>query len=83
MGLLGYTVLLFEFLGLAIYISVLTNGQMAAVAAGAVLFTLSDLILLRGKTHQWRFPVQHELIWLLYSWGQMLIAFSIASTVGL
>jgi len=49
------------------------------LAAGALLFLLSDLILAGALFNDLAIPLIHDIVWLTYGPGQMLIVFSTAA----
>ena len=52
------------------------------MAVGAALFLLSDLILAAHLFNGLSFPLIEDAIWLTYAPGQMLIVYSVGSTLG-
>ncbi len=77
-----YALLLTVVLVLAAYFPIRAR-ILYTLGVGMGLFAVSDVILaghlLRGRT----FRLQHDLVWILYSSGQMLIALSIAEAARL
>jgi uncharacterized membrane protein YhhN len=71
-GSLIYTALL-------VGVTALANlSGLASLGAGMILFAVSDVLLSQSLIRRRGFPLIHDVVWLLYSAGQMLIAFSIA-----
>lgn len=60
----------------------LETGRMGILAGGLGLFLLSDLLLASYLLHRRGFPSIRDVVWLIYSAGQALIAFSIGAAVG-
>jgi uncharacterized membrane protein YhhN len=74
---LGYTLLLAGTAGVATGLA-LQDRRLTALALGAALFLISDLILAFGL-FRGSFAHQTECVWLTYGPGQMLIVFSVLS----
>jgi uncharacterized membrane protein YhhN len=72
---LPYSLLLATTAGVATYLA-LEDRRFAALATGAVLFLVSDLILAFRLFHG-EFPMAGHAVWLTYGPGQMLIVYSI------
>jgi hypothetical protein len=71
-GSLIYTMLL-------VGITALANlSGLVSLGAGMILFGVSDVLLSQSLIRHRGFPLIHDVVWILYSAGQMLIAFSIA-----
>ena len=51
------------------------------LAAGAILFLSSDLILASSLFNDVELPLHHDIVWLTYGPGQMLIVYSIGAAV--
>jgi hypothetical protein len=47
------------------------------LALGAILFLMSDLILAGALFNDLHWPLHHDIVWLTYGTGQMLIVYSI------
>jgi hypothetical protein len=47
------------------------------IGAGLALFAVSDFILAKALFRKETFPYQRDIVWIIYSTGQMLIAYSI------
>ncbi len=77
---LPYSLLLATTAGVATYLA-LEDRRFALLAAGAVLFLVSDLILAFRLFHG-EFPMAAHAVWLTYGPGQMLIVYSIGTAVG-
>jgi uncharacterized membrane protein YhhN len=77
---LPYSLLLATTAGVATYLA-LEDRRFASLAAGAVLFLVSDLILAFRLFHG-EFPMAPHAVWLTYGPGQMLIVYSIGTAVG-
>jgi hypothetical protein len=56
---------------------------MFRLGIGAVLFAISDVLLSQVVVKHRGFRNIHDIVWLLYSAGQFLIALSIGEAVGL
>lgn len=59
------------------------SGSLAVLLVGIVLFAVSDLILAQYLIRERGFPYIRDVVWLIYSAGQMLIAFSIGTAIAL
>jgi len=59
------------------------SGSLALLLVGIVLFAVSDLILAQYLIRKRGFPYIRDIVWLIYSTGQMLIAFSIGVAIPL
>ena len=77
---LPYALLLATTAGLALSLA-LQNPAFIALAAGASLFLLSDLILAGALFNDPAIPLIHDLVWLTYGPGQMLIVFSVGAMI--
>jgi len=77
---LPYALLLATTAGLAAGVS-LHSLALFSLALGALLFLLSDLILARALFSHREFPLHHDIVWLTYGTGQMLIVFSIGAAL--
>lgn len=73
---LPYSLLLASTTGIATGMA-LQDPRFLGLAAGAALFLLSDLILAWGLFRSVKFPFMHDLVWLTYGPGQMLIVYSV------
>ncbi|MGH2544865.1 MAG: lysoplasmalogenase family protein [Ardenticatenaceae bacterium] len=78
---LPYALLLATTTGLASGLA-LHSPLFLSLALGAALFLLSDLILGAHLFNGLQFPLIHDVVWLLYGPGQMLIVLSAALAVG-
>jgi hypothetical protein len=74
-GALGYGLLLGAMTGVATGLA-LQHAAFIGTAIGAALFLLSDMILGNVMFRENRFPLAHDLIWLLYIVGQLFIVFT-------
>jgi uncharacterized membrane protein YhhN len=74
---LPYSLLLATTAGIATYLA-LEDRRFSLLAAGAVLFLVSDLILAFRLFHG-EFPLAPHAVWLTYGPGQMLIVYSIGT----
>jgi len=77
---LPYALLLATTVGLAAGIA-LQVGGFWLLAAGALLFFVSDLILAGSLFNDLQLPLLHDVVWLTYGPGQMLIIFSVAAVL--
>jgi len=77
---LPYALLLATTAGLAAGLA-LQQPLFLSLAAGALLFLLSDLILAGALFNDLSFPLHHDIVWLTYGPGQMLIVFSIGAAM--
>ncbi len=75
-----YGLLLFVTAGLAVDTAV-EAGSMLPLALGLALFAISDVILAQYLIRQRSFRLIRDIVWLIYSSGQMLVAFSIGSAL--
>ena len=75
---LPYALLLATTAGLALSLA-LQDPAFIALAAGAFLFLISDLILAGALFNDLAIPLIHDIVWLTYGPGQMLIVFSIGA----
>ncbi len=57
------------------------TGRLAILALGLGLFTASDFLLAQYLVRQRTFPHIRDVVWIVYSAGQMLIAFSIGAAL--
>ena len=77
---LGYSLLMASMNALALALA-LRNARFVPLAAGAVLFLISDAVLgnrdIRG--HTWKRA--NDVVWVTYNLGQMLIVYSVAAAV--
>lgn len=80
LGSLAYGVLIGIVAGVAISIR-LTSGAVLTLAVGLLLFALSDLLLARYLLRRQGFPSVRDVVWLIYSLAQILIASSIGGAV--
>ena len=74
---LPYALLLATTVGMAVGIALQVSGFWL-LAAGALLFFLSDLILAGALFNDLQFPLLHDVVWLMYGPGQFLLVFSVA-----
>jgi hypothetical protein len=79
---LPYALLLATTAGLALGVA-LQNALFFPLALGAFLFLLSDLILAGALFSDLGFPLVHDVVWLTYGPGQMLIVFSVGAVMQL
>ena len=77
---LPYSLLLASTAGIATGMA-LQDPRFVGLAVGAALFLLSDLILAWGLFRSVKFPFMHDLVWLTYGPGQMLIVYSVMGLV--
>jgi len=77
---LPYSLLLASTAGIATGMA-LQDPRFLGLAVGAALFLLSDLILAWGLFRSVKFPFMHDLVWLTYGPGQMLIVYSVMGLV--
>lgn len=77
---LPYALLLIALTGLAVDLALRTGG-MWRLAGGLLLFAASDLLLAQSLIRRQSFPYLHDLVWLLYGVGQLLIAISVGEAV--
>jgi len=80
-GTLFYEGLLTVVTALGIGFSIQT-GTVTLLGIGLGLFWLSDLLLLRAEVRGKGFPLVRDVVWILYSSGQMLIGLSILTVLG-
>jgi hypothetical protein len=59
----------------------LASGRLALLAAGLILFFASDVMLARYLVRGRGFPSVRDVVWLVYSAGQAMIAFSIGAAI--
>jgi uncharacterized membrane protein YhhN len=59
----------------------LASGRLATLAVGLILFLISDVMLARYLVRRRGFPSVRDVVWLVYSAGQVLIACSIGAAV--
>jgi hypothetical protein len=80
LGSLVYALLIAEMVALAILLALL-DAHYFLLACGAVLFLCSDLVLgnWQVKGHSWNSV--NDVIWCLYTIGQLLIVYSVAAAV--
>jgi len=78
---LPYSLLLASTAGIATGMA-LQDPRFIILAVGAALFLFSDLILAWGLFRKVSFPFMHDLVWLTYGPGQMLIVYSVGLLVG-
>ncbi len=81
-GALIYGLLLFGVTALALALT-LSTGRMGILAAGLALFLISDLLLISEITEFFRFRLMGDVIWVIYSTGQLLIGFAVLAAAGL
>jgi hypothetical protein len=81
-GTLFYEGLITVVTALGIGFSIQT-GTVYLLGIGLGLFWLSDLLLLRTEVRGKGFPLVRDVVWILYSSGQMLIGLSILTVLGL
>ncbi|HEC22875.1 MAG TPA: hypothetical protein ENI95_08160 [Chloroflexi bacterium] len=81
-GSLVYGILLLLAAGLAIELAIEAGG-MAILALGLSLFAVSDLILAQDLIRHRRFPLIRDVVWIIYSTAQVMIAFSIGAALRL
>jgi hypothetical protein len=79
---LPYTLLLASAAGFATALA-LQRTPFLPLALGAALFLISDLILAAELFRHCRFPVAHDVVWLTYGPGQMLIVYGVSSALTL
>ena len=72
-----YALLLATTAGLALGLA-LQQAAFFPLALGAFLFLFSDLILAGALFGGREWPLHHDIVWLTYGPGQMLIVYSIA-----
>lgn len=77
---LPYALLLSSTAGLATGLA-LENGAFWSLALGAALFLLSDLLLAAQLFNGLRFRMIGDVVWLLYGPAQMLIVYSVATSL--
>jgi len=77
-GSLIYGLVLVSVVGLAINLW-LQTGSFALLAVGIILFAISDVILAQSLIRKQGTPFLRDIVWIIYSGGQMLIAFSVAA----
>lgn len=79
---LPYALLLATTAGLAAGVA-LQNPAFFYLALGAFLFLFSDLVLAGALFSDLHFPLVHDVVWLTYGPGQMLIVFSVGAAMAL
>ena len=79
---LPYALLLATTAGLAMGIA-LQQIAFWPLALGAMLFLLSDAVLANALFGKFNVPLHHDIVWLLYGPGQMLIVFSVGASLKL
>ncbi len=79
---LPYALLLATTTGLAAGVA-LQNPAFFSLALGAFLFLFSDLMLAGALFSDLNFPLVHDVVWLTYGPGQMLIVFSVGAAMTL
>lgn len=57
------------------------TGTMVSLAVGMVLFAISDMMLAQYLIRQRGFPSIRDVVWIIYSSAQVIIAFSIGAAV--
>ena len=77
-----YGLLLILFVVFAAYFAIRSQ-VMLRLGIGAILFAISDVLLAQVVVKHRGFRGIHDIVWLLYSAGQLLIALSIGEAVGL
>jgi hypothetical protein len=77
---LPYALLLASTAGVATGLA-LQQAAFVPLAIGAALFLLSDLILAARLFSGRRFPLIHDVVWLTYGPGQMLIVYSVGAAL--
>jgi hypothetical protein len=77
-----YGLLLIQVVVFAAYFGIRSQ-VMLRLGIGALLFAVSDMLLSQVVVKQRGFRGIHDIVWLLYSTGQLLIALSIGEAVGL
>ncbi len=75
-GSLIYGIWLFAVVGLSISLT-LRSGSLIPFTVGITLFAISDLILAQYLLHKRGQPLLRDIVWLIYSGGQTLIAYSV------
>jgi uncharacterized membrane protein YhhN len=75
-GSLVYGLLLFVTVGLAVGLAA-GSGELASLAVGLALFAVSDVILAQALIRKRGTPLLRDIVWIIYSGGQMLIAYSV------
>ncbi|GAB4472326.1 MAG: lysoplasmalogenase [Anaerolineae bacterium] len=81
-GALIYGLLLFGVTALALALT-FDTGRMGILAVGLVLFLISDLLLISEITAFFRFRLMGDVIWVIYSTGQLLIGFAVLAAASL
>lgn len=79
-GSLIYSMLMLAAIALTVYVPIMFEPGFMVLLSGVLLFASSDVILSQNLLHSQYFPWLHEIVWLLYSAGQLVIAFSIGMT---
>lgn len=77
---LGYALLISMMVGLALNLAIQVRG-LAALAVGALLFLVSDLVLGNWQVRGTSWTCVNDLIWTCYVLGQLLIVTSVAGAV--
>jgi uncharacterized membrane protein YhhN len=77
-----YTILLVIATAFALYFA-LRSQIMILLGAGITLFLISDGLLSQAAIKKRGFPHIHDIVWILYSAGQLLIALSIGEAIHL
>lgn len=80
-GSLVYGSLLFVAAGMGIGAAV-ASSRMSLLAIGLVLFAISDVLLAQYMVRRRRFPYIRDVVWIIYSTAQLLIAFSSKAMLG-
>ena len=79
-GALLYSLLLASTAGAASGLA-LHQPEFYPLAFGAVLFLISDVILAIALFNDTEFPLHHDIVWLTYGPGQMLIVYSVGAAM--
>jgi uncharacterized membrane protein YhhN len=79
-GSLVYGVLLLITTGLAIDLTI-ESGALLTLAPGIILFAASDVILAQSMIRRRGTPLLRDIVWIIYSGGQMLIAYSVGQVL--
>ncbi len=81
-GSLAYAMLLVTTTTIAVELS-LATGQMWALSIGLILFTISDITLAQILIRKTGFPYIRDVVWIVYSSAQTIIAFSVGTVLAL
>ena len=80
-GSLVYGSILFVTVGMGIGAAIASSG-MILLAIGLALFALSDVILAQYMLRRRRFPYIRDVVWIIYSAAQVIIALSSRTALG-